>query len=219
MGASALVSRAYDRIVGSGASTRERILGGALSLFATRGFSATSVDDIATAAGLAPRSGAVYRHFPTKQAILDAVVESYLARLERAKVTMRAVQPVGSEAPDLRLTARWMLHEIREERPLLQIIERDPDSVPALRARLAENVTRGYAELAEFVQLASGRSDLDAEAVGVAILGILENYDRSLTTYGVSPGGIGEDRLVNAWVDLVSRLLAPGKAPGSTAGT
>lgn len=200
--------------MGVGASTRERILQGALSLFASRGFTATSVDDIAIAAGLAPRSGAIYRHFPTKQAILDAVVESYLARLENAKATMRSVQPMDSESPDLRLTARWMLHEIREERQLLQVMQRDPDSVGILRDRLAESVNRGYAELAEFVRLASNRDDLDAQAAGVAILGILESYDRSLTTYGVSPGGVDEDRLVNTWVDLVSRLLTPTVDPG-----
>lgn len=193
--------------MGARPSTRERILGGALSLFASRGYTATSVDDIAVAAGLAPRSGAVYRHFPTKQAILDAVVESYLARLEVSKATMRSLQPMDSTSPDLRLTARWMLQEIREERQLLQILQRDPDSVATLRDRLADSVNRGYAELAEFVQLASNRDDLDAGAAGVAILGILESYDRALMTYGTTPGGVDEDRIITAWVDLVTRLL------------
>src|SRR5258708_19200709 len=127
-------------------STRDRIVAEALVLFASRGVKATTVDDIASAAGLAPRWGAIPKHFPSKQAILDAAVEAHLSRLESAKVDMRGMLPLGDERADLTLTARWALHELREERQLVQIIQRDPESLPSLRDRLAESVKRGYRE-------------------------------------------------------------------------
>ena len=54
--------------------TRERILDEAVRLFATRGYDATSVVDIQVACGLSPGSGALYKHFPTKQALLEHAV-------------------------------------------------------------------------------------------------------------------------------------------------
>lgn len=48
------------------------ILRTAAELFGERGFAAVSVTDIATQVGITP--GALYRHFPGKEALLDAVV-------------------------------------------------------------------------------------------------------------------------------------------------
>jgi AcrR family transcriptional regulator len=56
------------------ATTRGAILEAAGALFAGQGFAATSVDDIAGAAGVA--KGAVYHHFATKEAVFEAVFEA-----------------------------------------------------------------------------------------------------------------------------------------------
>ncbi len=55
-----------------GDATKARILDEALTLFATKGFRATTVRDIAAAVGL--RQGALYNHFANKEAILEALV-------------------------------------------------------------------------------------------------------------------------------------------------
>lgn len=52
-------------------SRREQILTEATELFAARGFSAVSMDDIGRAAGIAGPS--VYRHFPSKASLLGAI--------------------------------------------------------------------------------------------------------------------------------------------------
>jgi AcrR family transcriptional regulator len=61
--------------------TREALLSRCLRLFAERGFSSTSVDDIASAAGVT--KGAMYWHFASKDelfhAILDRIRERWLA--------------------------------------------------------------------------------------------------------------------------------------------
>lgn len=53
--------------------TKEKILYAALDLFAREGYSAASVRDIAAQLGIT--KGALYRHYPSKRAILEAIVE------------------------------------------------------------------------------------------------------------------------------------------------
>ncbi len=52
------------------ASTRDRLLGAAMALFARQGYASTSIADIQQACGLSPGSGALYKHFPSKKALL-----------------------------------------------------------------------------------------------------------------------------------------------------
>lgn len=54
-------------------NTKEKILQTALKLFSKKGFSAVSVREIAGALGLT--QSALYKHYPSKQAILDALFE------------------------------------------------------------------------------------------------------------------------------------------------
>ena len=63
-------------------STRERVLDAALSSFAARGYEATSLD--ALAAGLGIRKQTILYYFPTKEALLDAVIDEGAAQLARA---------------------------------------------------------------------------------------------------------------------------------------
>jgi AcrR family transcriptional regulator len=56
------------------AATTAAILASARALFAERGFEATSIGDIALAAGVA--KGAVYHHYPTKEAIFLEVLDA-----------------------------------------------------------------------------------------------------------------------------------------------
>ncbi len=60
-------------------NTKDRILQAAVKLFAAQGYQRTSIANIETEAGLVPRAGAFYRHFESKQALLEAVAKSYIA--------------------------------------------------------------------------------------------------------------------------------------------
>jgi len=62
--------------------TRERILKAARETFAEKGYGATSLDEIAQALGLT--KGAIYHHFPSKRALLEALLEEGIARAEAA---------------------------------------------------------------------------------------------------------------------------------------
>ncbi|MCP5189428.1 MAG: TetR/AcrR family transcriptional regulator [Pseudomonadales bacterium] len=60
----------------SQASTAERILDAAEDLFAERGYSATSLGDVAERVGIRPPS--LYNHFRNKEALYEAVLERLL---------------------------------------------------------------------------------------------------------------------------------------------
>ena len=62
------------------AVSRAKLLQSALELFASRGYSATSVDAIAAAAGVSV--GLLYYHFKNKPALLQAIFEQSLADVQ-----------------------------------------------------------------------------------------------------------------------------------------
>lgn len=71
--------------------TPARILDTAESLFAAQGYAATSVRDIAAAAGLTAAS--LYNHFPSKEAIYRAVLARGLAPLAEMLAGLSAREP------------------------------------------------------------------------------------------------------------------------------
>lgn len=62
--------------------TRGRIISEAFALFAERGFHAVSVRDIAEAVGI--KDASLYNHFPSKQAIFDAIVSEAVEQTRRS---------------------------------------------------------------------------------------------------------------------------------------
>lgn len=75
----------------SGVGRRELILVRARRLFAERGVTATTVRDIAEAVGML--SGSLYHHYPSKDAIVDAVLVDYLDHLVAGHVTLAEREP------------------------------------------------------------------------------------------------------------------------------
>ncbi|MFI0446537.1 TetR/AcrR family transcriptional regulator [Actinomadura sp. 6N118] len=63
----------------SRADRREQLLAVAAELFATQGYAGTTTRDIAEAAGIL--AGSIYHHFPSKEALLDEILRTFLTRL------------------------------------------------------------------------------------------------------------------------------------------
>jgi AcrR family transcriptional regulator len=70
------------------AQTRAALVAAGRTLFGTRGFAATSVEDIAREARVT--TGALYHHFPTKAAVFESVFEQLHAELLDASVAAAA---------------------------------------------------------------------------------------------------------------------------------
>jgi len=74
--------------------TRSRILAAAEQSFAERGYDVTSVDSICHAAGVS--KGAFYHHFPSKGSVFVALLNAWLAELDRQ---FAAMQTGGESVP------------------------------------------------------------------------------------------------------------------------
>jgi AcrR family transcriptional regulator len=77
------------------ASTRERIVAAAVSLFAEQGFDATSVNEVVIRAGVA--KGALYHHFASKD---DLLYEVYRELVDRQLTGLREILSRGLTAAD-----------------------------------------------------------------------------------------------------------------------
>src|ERR1700734_2766961 len=83
------------------ASTRDRLLDAALTLFARQGYSATSVADIQQACGLSPGSGALYKHFPSKKSLLRQGAEQIWASIDNNSQLLRVMLREPEELEDM----------------------------------------------------------------------------------------------------------------------
>jgi AcrR family transcriptional regulator len=82
--------------------TREAILGAARELFTAKGYSTSSIDEIASAARVT--SGALYHHFRNKREIMRAVFEMLEGELKNRVIAASAGAKSAREA--MRLTLR-----------------------------------------------------------------------------------------------------------------
>jgi AcrR family transcriptional regulator len=96
------------------ATIRANIQEAALRCFAGQGYSGTSVADIAAAAGTAPAN--LYRYYPSKEALFDAVVPADLARrhdfLLDTRVAALAEGSAHEAATAAELLDFWLEHRL-----------------------------------------------------------------------------------------------------------
>ena len=187
-------------------TTSERILDAAMRLFAERGYRATSVGEIEGAAGLAPRSGALYQHFENKQEVLDRAVERHLEAVDDLGSALEML-PLGDLRAELTLMARWNLASLDRRAPLTQFIHREGDRLPSrLRKKLYDRlVERPYSEIVSWLR---GRvDDTEAEepdlyALAMIMIESMSSYRSAQQVFGRVPGDVDDERFIDTWVDV-----------------
>ncbi len=192
----------------SAETTRARILEAALELFAERGFRGTSVGEIEAAAGLSPRSGGLYKHFPSKEALLEAAFGERIAAIDEFNRRLE-VAPLGDLRAELTLTARWGLAELRRERELVRVVMKDGDRMPALAARFHEAIVDRALRLTEEAlrRYASerGAEFPDPAATARVVCSALVGFSIQQTLFGED--GVDDERFAAAWVDSNFALI------------
>jgi AcrR family transcriptional regulator len=78
-------------------NTKEKILEEALKLFAQSGYMGTSMNDIASKLGVT--KAALYKHYKSKQEILDSIIEK-MNELDIARVKQYEMSEGDLEKPD-----------------------------------------------------------------------------------------------------------------------
>lgn len=192
-------------------STRERILSAAIDLFGRQGYHGTSVGEIETAAGLVPRSGGLYKHFPSKAALLEAAIEVRSGAVAEVEAAVDAAS-LDDPRAELRLLGHLALEEIGGDQPVLRIVMREGDNSPGLRDEFHRRiVSRGHAKLVGWLRSMARRQGVDPpdlDAIAAVILGSVINYRVLETLFGRPPGDVDEDRFIEAWTDASLALLA-----------
>jgi AcrR family transcriptional regulator len=178
-----------------------RIIGAALECFAAKGYAATKISDIERAAGLSVGAGGTYRHFESKRAILEAIVELVL------DVPDEEIAPPGD---DVEAIAREMLDYMRTD--LLRIYFRDLDEFPDQRRRINERtINTSYRTVAS--RIAAANPTIDSDAAAAVLLGSLINFRINEALIGPDANGVDRDRFIRTWGAIYRSLLREGATP------
>lgn len=196
-------------------ATRDAILDAAEHLFQQRGVSATSLQDVAHAAGVT--RGAVYWHFRDKTEVFDAMLARVLLRLDEAAAA--PLQGDGPALPRLRTHLAslfaWIEHDAQAARVFDVVTTRVEyvDRLSGLRARQTASCRAFVQQLQAVLADAQVRHELPPSApaadAAVALFalvdGLIRNWVLDRTAYSLSAVGPA----------AVDRLLAGyGAVPG-----
>jgi AcrR family transcriptional regulator len=187
-------------------STAERILDAAMRLFAERGYEGTTVGEIERAAGLAPRSGALYQHFENKQDVLERAIERHLGAIDDLGSALEML-PLGDLRAELTLMARWNLASLDRRAALTQFIYREGDRLPAkLRDKLYDRlVERPYSQVVSWLR---GRvedpdgAEPDLHALALIMIEPMSSYRSLQQLFDRVPGAVDDERFIDTWVDV-----------------
>jgi AcrR family transcriptional regulator len=178
----------------------------AIRLFAERGFRGTTVGEIEQAAGLVPRSGGLYKHFPSKEAVLEEATAQRVRDIEAVRSSLDLL-PLGDLRAELTLIGRWALSELGAEQPLMKIVMKDGDRFPELvelvRERIVKRGEQIATEVIERILTEEGIAIENPRPLAAVALGSLVAYRIEHTMFGVAPMDVAEDEFIEAWVDVL----------------
>ena len=177
----------------------------AMALFADRGFDGASIGEIERAAGMAPRSGAIYQHFKGgKEELLRCAIERELQAIDELGSVMEML-PLGDLRAELTLLARWNLGSLERRSALARFVRRDADRLPPdLRDELYERlVGRPYEQIDSWLQgrFATAAEQPDLHALTLVLVESLSAYHSMRRTFGRTPDDVDDERFVAAWAE------------------
>ena len=192
-------------------ATRERLLSEAMKLFSDKGFEATSVSQIEAAAGLAPGSGALYRHFKSKDALLTAGIDRQLDRRAAMSDIRALFAGLGDLHSELTVLGRYVLSVIDQEAELLQIAARTPaglsDRLDTAYAALVDGLTN---ELSEWIH-SWNETLTETQCATVAAVGVNSLIGKRVATnvFRRQDAILDDGDYLTEWTAILAARLAP----------
>ena len=187
------------------ASTRDRLLDAALTLFARQGYSATSVADIQQACGLSPGSGALYKHFPSKKALLQEATRRQVAQMGATWHEYNRTRASDTKSA-LRQGAEQIWASFDNNAQLLRVMFREPEALDEMIDDLWSAVAAtAYQRTARALSAAkdAGVSQVeDPEATSTVLVAALAYVPILQMLIQRTPGKLDTDRFREAWLRL-----------------
>jgi AcrR family transcriptional regulator len=189
--------------------TSRRLIDEGLRLFVANGAAATPITEIERAAGLAPGSGAFYKHFRSKADLLAAAIED-VAATSATGAEIFGLLEGWTVADQARVIARGTWSVFGAHRDLILVLTKDvahrpdnystePDGWPGDGPAFATSWLTRQIENGSIVVA-------DPRATALVLLDALTAYWTQRETEGSEPYGVDDDRFVDAWVELVLGL-------------
>jgi AcrR family transcriptional regulator len=175
---------------------RERILAAAAELAARRGFHTIGMADIGAEAGIV--GSGIYRHFGSKDAILVALLDRVMARLQDGAATI--IAEAVDDRSALSALVRDHIHVALEDRSVLAVYHREIHNLPEEDRRRLRRLQRHYIE--DWVHvLAPLRRDLADGELRLAVHAAIGAIQSTLFfRSGLAPERLAEllDRMAHA---------------------
>ena len=188
-------------------NTRARIKAAALPLFAEQGFAATSIAAIETAAGLAPRAGAFYRHFDSKEALFEELARERITETP-GEFDFEGLKAFGDTRAELVALARRFEVAAERQRPYLRLIEesRLTDSGRSFEQAANDAMLRA---LMDWVATKAAADGLDTGRLATLTMNVFGSWLFYLTKrqHGIELAVLDRDTLLEDWASRWSRTL------------
>ncbi len=198
---------------------QQRIESAALAAFIKSGYAATTTREIAQAVGLTP--GALYSHYPSKEALFAAVVHRYQRELvgERADNALTRILKDSRFPHDIPELASAIRELVRNNRPywLLWYIDIVEFEGKHFRSQVAPKALLGAPELQQrFEELRETRAlRIEPELAFVMVYMHLFNYFCIETLFGGSDHyGVPEDKALATVADVFLNGMLAERGPG-----
>jgi AcrR family transcriptional regulator len=189
------------------ADTREKLRNAGFKLFVERGYEGTSIADIERAAGLAPRAGGFYRHFPSKAALAAEIGEASIIET-RNDLGFDTTFPLGDTRAELILIAKGYRRAFERQAPLMGLIS-EVRSLPEIRDlenRVDLDLAQAFVAWLSGKPRAKGKSRADLIGLTLAIVGSWTFYLQKRGS-AACPAALTEERMLEQWADLWTAVL------------
>jgi AcrR family transcriptional regulator len=188
-------------------STRDRLLDAALSLFASRGYDATSVAEIQKACGLSPGSGALYKHFASKQELLHAVTRRELERMVDSRRQLVAIS--GTDVNEvLQQVSEAIWEGITSQADLFRVLFREPNVIENFADEVWSGVTvnayQSFGRALKYFNDSGHGKVSDPEATGIVLMAALAYLPVVQLLIDRTPGDLDPERFRGAWIRLAA---------------
>lgn len=189
-----------------GDARREQLIRVAIALFSRKGFSGTTTKEIAQSAGVT--EALIFRHFPTKEALYDAIL---LWRVENSKFAegMAAMQELAEKRDDaglIRSVIAGVLEFHRENVDFLRLMFFAKLEGHVLGETFRERHIKPFHEfLEQYIltrQLEGQFRDVDPAAAVGAILGMAFLHSMNSNLFRCSPTEQDENAAVESFIRI-----------------
>lgn len=192
---------------------RDAIWDAAIDLFAEKGFDATTVEDIARAAGTSRRS--FFRYFASKSDLMTQPIVSY------GEFLTETIRDCPSDLPPAEVVRYVVLKVVRESaahpraRKTMEIAEKYPAAMEAQMARIAgiqDKVEQAFAQ-----RRRGGKEELAVHILASLTLSILSATFRAWFKGNPKDISIAAEQVFTTVAGIACELSRSGKARGPAA--